>query len=445
MSGQSLTYIQKCLSIMMIVAILVLNSGCTGGASSSSSSSVTPTPTVPGTPDEAPPNVVNSVGFYVKSNLSDKYLSFMTTGSTFNKACSIDPETTTNQDLVCTLDAQEGDLGFWGLELNYNVPPEMCSYLRFTPYFYYNYETGYGPKAVTLDVTESAGTSAVTACSVTDENNNVTAGCTGQLEVEINTADVTLTCKYDHQVNEGPNCCMGTYTLTKNITGTRTVTEVSKEKWGGEYGACMGGPGIVDWDTKRSSGFPAALVYNSDDKGLNNVFKVTGPMDPGKLRYGNFAVSNYYGGSTINHTHNGFVLARSTAKPYAIDPVDDRDGSYLEPANEYFKFECLDDAFEVKHRIRVRVREWNTYSEFLKFAAAGSAGDPDVGGVEDGVDCDYNIDDTDFCNDRADWDDFLNVQDGDLSDPSDTYDTTAGNEASRANWFPQDSDTSSGN
>jgi hypothetical protein len=382
------------------------------------------------------------VGFYVKSNLSDKYLSYMTNGSTFNKACSIDPNTTTSQDIICTMDAQEGDLAFWGLELNYNVPPEMCSYMKYTPYFYYNYETGYGPKAVTLNVTESAGTVAVTACSVTDQSGGVTAGCSGHLEVDINTGKASLTCKYDHQLYGGPNCCMGTYTLTKVITGDRTVTEVSTEKWGGDYGSCMGGPGAVDWTTKSSSGFPMPLVYNSDATGLNDIFKGTAPMDPSKLRSGNYSASNYYGGGGVSHTHDGFVIARSTTKPYAIDPVDDRDGSPLYVANDYFTFECLDDAFEVKHRIRVKVREWNTYSEFLKFGIAGTAGDPDVGGFEDGVDCDYDVVDTDYCNDRGDWDDLLNAQDGDMTVTTDIYDTSPGNEDSRADWFPQDSNTS---
>ena len=54
-----------------------------------------------------------------------------------------------------------------------------------------------------------------------------------------------------------------------------------------------------------------------------------------------------------------------------------------------FTWSCLDSAHEVKHRIHLIIREWNTEEEFTKFVDSnGSRGDPNIGGSE-GTDCDY--------------------------------------------------------
>ena len=55
----------------------------------------------------------------------------------------------------------------------------------------------------------------------------------------------------------------------------------------------------------------------------------------------------------------------------------------------FITWSCLDNAKEVKHRIHLLIREWNTQEEFNRFKESnGSRGDPDTEGIE-GSGCDY--------------------------------------------------------
>lgn len=403
---------------------------CSGkGAETSSSSS---DPTDPDDPDSAPPNVVNDIGFYVKVANDTKYASYMSKGTSFGSACSISTSAASSQDIVCTVDAQEGDLFFHGLQLNYNVPPTMCKYMRMMPYYYYKHSTGYGPSAlsITVDITNDIKT--ITGCTVTEADGSVIAGCSGQKEVTFLTNSMDATCVYDRSDFGGKNCCFGDYTFTKVTTGDTPGTEVVKGNWGGTWSSCLSGPAIRDWNHAADNGYPIPLVYYTEGSGLNEVYKVSGPID--KRLGENYTVSNYYG--DMDHTHNGFVDARTTTLPYAFDPVDDLDGSAMPIGKDAYTFECLDTSWEVKHRIRIYVREWNTYSQFIAFGASeGVSGNPNVGGVEDGINCDYS---SNFnygnCNDMWDFDDLLNSLDGDFTTQTDVYDTSSPSASLRRSW-----------
>ena len=55
----------------------------------------------------------------------------------------------------------------------------------------------------------------------------------------------------------------------------------------------------------------------------------------------------------------------------------------------FITWSCLDKAKEVKHRIHLLIREWNTQEEFNRFKESnGSRGDSDIVGLE-GSGCDY--------------------------------------------------------
>ena len=75
----------------------------------------------------------------------------------------------------------------------------------------------------------------------------------------------------------------------------------------------------------------------------------------------------------------------------------------------FITWACLDNAKEVKHRINLLIREWNTQEEFSSFKESeGSRGDPDTGGLE-GSECDYYEKSNAIfgsCNDLRDADDF---------------------------------------
>ena len=170
----------------------------------------------------------------------------------------------------------------------------------------------------------------------------------------------------------------------------------------------------------------------------------------------------------ISHFHRGFYSSDHSNKPYAFDPIDDRSGSSVEGLNDSFKFECLDEAFEVKHRITVAIREWNAFDHWETYgtqrgfmssqqpnAPSGTVTiTPDSTGEEAvpgsaprpvGNACGYgNFGSPGLpfnlitrCNDIQDWDDFL-------EDPNYANTTDANNDGtpehvrSRGSWFPSE-------
>ncbi len=424
---------KKLNSIALIVLMPTLFSlGCGQKQETTSSPSVDD-PSDPTDPDDAPPNVVNNLGFYIKVDTDNKYLAYMTKGAAFNTDCSIATSAATSQDVSCLVDIQEGDLSFHPLKFNFNSPPNFCPYVRLTPYFYWNYEPGVGPSKVTFNILTTAGNSSVTSCAVTTEA-GIVAGCTGHDEVEIDTRDSgDVTCKYDKTANKGPNCCFGSYEIERIITGDSPGVESDMGEWGGSYEACLGGPGIHSWPDKSSEGWPLNLLYYGA-AGINEEWEIKSPTTN---KFGtNYSVANYYG--DLDHTHTGFVdLVTTSTLPYAYEPIDDRDGSYIPSTEPRLKLECLDTAFEVKHRIQVSVREWNTYSNFLAYATSNgttSVNTANTGGVENGVACEYTFGGA--CNDKRDWDDLLNLLDGNEAVTTDLYDTTDVN--LRPSYFPRE-------
>ncbi|MGE4133268.1 MAG: hypothetical protein AB7F86_16615 [Bdellovibrionales bacterium] len=425
-------------SVLTMIAWATFIAGCGGGESNSTgvpdpSPTPTPTPSPPSDPGSAPPDTVNNLGFYVKVIDDGKFLNYMTKNSTFNTSCLVSPTDPTNTDLNCIADIQEGDLFYHPLKLNYNVSPNMCTYLRITPYYYYNFESGTGPSAITLNIFATNGTSTVTGCSVTGSQ-GTNAACTGNSEVTINTSNQKYSCIYDRSGSDQPNCCFGNYTFTKVITGEGAGTDVQNLNWGGSIKDCLGGPGIHSWTHHSKAGWPQSELNFTDKTGLNETWTIESPIK--RVLTTNFSVANYHGGN-VNHGHDAFYIAGTSNLPYAIEPMDDRDGTSMTTTNASYKFECLDQAHEVKHRIQLYVREWDTYANFVTYGTTnGVSGSPDIAGSEDGVACNYGFGSGFPCDDRYDVDDLLNLQDSDLSVTTDTYKTIVGSESLRYNYFP---------
>lgn len=302
--------------------------------------------------------------------------------------------------------------------------------MKMTPPTYYSWEVGTGPSAVTLNILGTGGNQVVQSCEVTYADGSVVNNCAGHDEVRINTADLAVDCVYDHKAWKGPNCCLGSYTFTKIITGEGAGTNSEVVDWGGNLGACISGPGKHSWSAHNNAGFPKPIIYFAEN-GLNETLKIEENLT--KL-FGNYSVAWHYG--ALDHTHTGIVdLVTTSSKPYAFAPIDDRDGSPLPELNDKLLLECMDSSFEVLHRIQLSVREWDTFTAFTTFMTSnGVSGNPDNQGVENGVACGYGFNQYD-CNDRADFDDLLNAMDGDMSDTTDNYNTTT---RDRFYWFPRD-------
>jgi hypothetical protein len=86
------------------------------------------------------------------------------------------------------------------------------------------------------------------------------------------------------------------------------------------------------------------------------------------------------------------------ADPHALQGIWPNPGPLgdVYTPQQTYEFQCLDQAEEFISRIRVQVRSWSLYSEWLK----KGSGDPEATGVEPAPYNQYPNDD------RADWKDF---------------------------------------
>lgn len=389
--------------------------GAGGGKSVACSLTMPPASVLPGTSN----GLMSDAGyFYVGVDTKTGAIAHVHASTGFSTPCGISKDSLANEDITCIIEMPEGDIYAKNLEIKYNIPNgDMCRYVITEPYWFYNSEVGEGPSSIAMSVDQTVNasgdvTAATYACSF---NGGAAGGCgaNDDLKVTLDPTSQTLTCVYDYTAGGGPNCCMGERKFTKTVTqnGARPVTTYETGTWGGNYSSCIGGPGRTNWPTYSSDGKPAQLINFIDSAGLKATQNVTAPsmLAVPLSRYkSSIHVASYYG-DTANHTHTGFVdLVTTSTAPYFMDPIDDRSGTVLSPAHPSFEFQCLDAAFEVKHRIRAYVREWDTMPDFLAYVASsgtvvapdrGSTGEPDTNCVA------LNL--NGLCNDSWDIDDFL--------------------------------------
>lgn len=321
--------------------------------------------------------------------------------------CSVG-STLSSQSISCYLDVNEMDLYHQGfpnddhIKIQYNVPAAMCDYFSFMPAWYYNKELGKGPAAIRVDMTKDTDGNLLSMdCTV---DSVLYSGCTGIPEISIG-ANGIPECNY--------GCCVGSYSLTIFTTvtgGSATVqgpTDYNWPAWATDTGfkQCLGGQARTNWEHYTRGGFPVAAVSYVNDLGLNRIYQLVPPINDPNGGF-NVEVANYY--FDVSHTHTGYVLARSTDLPYAIDPVDDVTGDDLSAytASEAYDFRCLDKNHEVKNRIRLYIRAWNTYADFLTYGTSGGVTyAPNVVGVE-GTHCAGVLG---YCDDYVKWDSVVGV------------------------------------
>ena len=340
--------------------------------------------------------------------------------------CKIPVDQDSTEDLYCILDVVEGDLWFHNIVLEYNVPGGMCDYLGFDVPWHLNQRVGEGPARVYEctdfapgcdpepgqdgeDPTYSVETESrycLTECvsaTCPDGTTTYISGCQGggigKTEVEEFCDDLDLS-----SANAGlANCCMGTYTLISSSSSdsssggssTGSSSGGRETEWGGNLEACLGGTGRLNWPHRNNEGRPITLIENTKEDGFKNTYEmpalidnydgyhttIENPQEP------NFITSNYW---TDVEDKNSEV----TRPAFYSSPTDAQlPAEFLNPYNvtgyPYFTWSCYDKGLEIKHRIHLVVREWNTIEEFNNFKeSTGSRGDPDVVGAE-GSFCDY--------------------------------------------------------
>jgi len=304
--------------------------------------------------------VNNSAGFTLQIGPDVKYPAFIhKRDEKWDQDCTIteDDLSTSNADLNCVAEAQEGDLFYAGMDILYNVPSKMCAYVAFEPYWYYQYQVGPGPTAIKIEENAAGQKSLVS---------HTTTG--GGVTLDSSYEPV---CQYDYSAADGPNCCLGTYTLTTvpwdATLGTPGTPEVSGGEWGGDEGACISGSGADTQTRDSTSNLPVADLFLTEGTGLSDVYKIASPLSKSKQ-------SNLY-------VANADLAAEINAAMFGA---------------RYYTFTCLDRAFEVQARIRLQIQEWNTVAEFEE----EHEGDPNYGeplGVEDPPFDNFPY------NDRYDW------------------------------------------
>jgi hypothetical protein len=293
----------------------------------------------------------------------------------YSQPCSLTPGT----DSACILEADELDLYAQGLTLNYNVPAGMCSYMRMQPYFYYQYQPGIGPSAVTITVDPTTG-----AVTETESNDGFPSAnsATGKKVVVRQPYSVTPDCSADYTVDGGPNCCTGTYALTVVQNG---VSSVTTESWGGNPNNCLVGPG-VDSQTPQVSpsgnpynGYPEYTLFTLDGNSINGNYAVASPIS--KQFFSNAYISNYWQSGATNDyplVNDGTGLGSPNAMqgPLAGAGVYSS-GCYgaICTGNPWYEFDCLDPAKDLVARIRVMVRSW-TYNGYYQTFIANQTSTP---------------------------------------------------------------------
>lgn len=367
---------QILISVTLLAGSAFFNAACSGETKqariadlpSEDGGAPSPTPAPPPTTLEEDFKIYTTFAeLQVKSYLHDK------TSADWSKACSVSPSATTDalKYINCLLEVHELDLYFSGLSLNFNAPIGMCKYVEVVPYWHWRGTAGVGPTAVTI---RKVGDAAPGIETETRAVNNGTIGAT--------IVDGQLKCSADHTgENDGKNCCEGKYTLT-TITDipasggspASSSTAVSTGKWGGRVGDCAHGA-VDDFKVPRekNSGIPGSNFYNSEfgvsaDK---TTVKITPVID---TVYENIThITNYF--DDTNFTPPSMTRIVTYPNGYEVKP------------NRYYTYNCLDEAHDVRARIRLEVRRWTMVSELAAKGNHNRAG-PEGGDRGDYLDHD---------------------------------------------------------
>ncbi len=293
--------------------------------------------------DSVVPGVIDVTGgFNVKANPPTGTNYYIHKAGDFDSACVVNAADIgtglANTFIDCIIEVEELEGAYGGesgISMVMNVPPSMCRYVSYLPYYYFGLDYGVGPTAVVANFDA--------------DSNFVSAGSsiTGPGAFD---SDGKPICDYDYQEAKGPNCCFGTYSYTEI---TPTATTVTSKKWGGKPGNCAAGSGAVTAPRSNPANLPMRTYYFKPN-GFNEEFTTSkrSTIDADSSLF----YANYYSG----------------AAPAAFKLSSSYQG------NPYYTWYCLDDAHEEIARIRVQIREWNEITEF----ALGSSGDPDTSGFE---------------------------------------------------------------
>lgn len=343
----------KRISVSTCLGILLLTLSITACKKAAETSGVALAPD----PSAPTPGVVDATGgFNVKVNPPAGANYYIHRDGDFDKSCTVKSDETNHadKDIVCILEVEELEGKFHGIEMVVNVPPTMCRYSLYEPFYYFGRQHG-SANGVTIDLQFSA-------------EGVFQSGSSDNPALASVAPDGTPRCAFDYTRQDGPNCCYGNYTVESTVQGQAPTTEV--RSWGGKPGNCLAGSGEKVEKKDATFGLPInVMTYSKDGASLSVDLESTLILS----NSGTFYFANYVTGAPPT----AWML-----------------GSNF-PGNPYYLWTCYDDAMETKARIAVQIREWNDVAEFLLKVS----GDPDTGGNEPIWGAPYN--------DFEDWDDIV--------------------------------------
>ncbi len=359
-----------------------------------------------------PVGQVEGTGFWITVT-SDQHTILVNSDDGFGTNCFIDATETSNKLMKCFIDVLEGDLYVYDIKIQYNAPPNLCDHVMLTPAWHWNQSIGRGPSSIVVNVDTSSSNPVVTSCTSRIADGS-TVACSANPELIDVLNPEGPKCVYDKStLVGGKNCCLGIYgqTIINDDGAGGITTNFNLKDWGGDITSCLGGPVKTSWDIFTADGYPATLVLpvkktaNGGTAGLNEELTLKSNASTTRTFFSHYA--NFYEMTSSPHNHDGYVSATTSDKPYAVDPIDDLDGSLIRSGNDSYTITCLDNAWEIRHQIKAYIREWNTVADFIAYSDSdGVVYNPHKQGVE-GTDCDYDGIFGDSCNDLIDFTDIL--------------------------------------
>lgn len=313
-----------------------------------------------------------------------------------------------NHDITCFLEAEEHALYQDGLSISIEASPKTCEFVKYRPFSYYNRIPGDSSGNYTIVKCESytGPAPAQGPC-----NSTTSTTITSPVSFPIPLDDSEL-CRFNY--NDKEMCDIGIINITEFIYSsvddgaggvTHNVTSSPRRlQCGGKPRNCAQGPYAVDSNGGKDFSPNGGIIYSTD---FDNEFTKELTYPSLMNRYGNFIYANYrrnLANYTISYgedddsvpykqafanirdfhpqliteyaldgqsflAHHGVTVPdnemnRYSAKPLAAEPFM---GLYSTTppfrfdytVQPFYTFECLDNAKEVKARIRLMVRDWD--------------------------------------------------------------------------------------
>lgn len=312
-----------------------------------------------------PGSGLENLGMTIGYDESPKYTYKVHEGLTdFSSPCKV-TSSSSDKDILCILEANELDLYYHGVSLHYNVPPSLCSYVTWNPYYYYGLPAGRGPDYISIQVKDGAINGSPT----------VKYGGAGGIDVSsmVEWSGTSPACAsnggYVHSIISGPSstttvdCCYGSYSMwvsnwDTNLNNYAPAIE-SKLNWPGLATNCLSGPAVVT-QPKNKNGFPMGSTLYVEGEGINKQYQIAPPIN-GLLKNLVYA-ANFFSG----------------AAPKALKNPLLPNGSYdsdVPGGMPFYVLSCYDRAEEHIASITLMIRKWDEVKEFNK----GVTGNPSSG------------------------------------------------------------------